>query len=32
MALTRIDNTVVYASVDEQYKDTVKDLLKEIGY
>ena len=30
--LSRIDNTVIYANVDEQYKDTVKDLLKELGY
>lgn len=30
--ISRIDNTVVYIDVDEQYKDTVKSIMKEIGY
>ena len=30
--LSRIDNTLVYIDIDESYKDTVKDLIKEIGY
>lgn len=30
--LSRIDNTLIYVDVDESYKDTVKDLMKEIGY
>lgn len=30
--LSRIDNTFIYVDVDESYKDTVKDLMKEIGY
>lgn len=32
MVVSRIDNTVVYLNVDDSYKDTVKDLLKELGY
>jgi len=30
--VSRIDNTVIYLNVDEEYKDTVKDLLEELGY
>ena len=30
--LARIDNTLVYIDVDENYKDIVKDIMKEIGY
>lgn len=30
--VSRIDNTVVYLNVDSSHKDTVKDLLKELGY
>ena len=30
--VSRIDNTLVYIDVDETYKDTVKDIMKEIGY
>ena len=30
--ISRIDNTAIYLNVDEQYKDIIKDLLKEIGY
>lgn len=32
MVVSRINNTVVYANVDEQHKDAVKDILKELGY
>lgn len=30
--VSRINNTVVYLNVDSSHKDTVKDLLKELGY
>ena len=30
--LSRIDHTVIYIDVDEEYKDEVKELLKELGY
>lgn len=30
--VSRIDNTVVYLNVDSNNKDTVKDLLDELGY
>lgn len=30
--LSRIDNTVVYINVDNQYKDVVKSILEELGY
>lgn len=30
--LSRIDNTLVYIDVDENYKDIVKEIMKEIGY
>ncbi len=32
MVVSRIDNTVVYVNVDDSYRNTVKDLLKELGY
>lgn len=32
MVVSRIDNTVVYLSVSDTYKDEVKNLLDEIGY
>lgn len=30
--LSRIDNTVIYVHVDKEYKDKIKETLKEIGY
>lgn len=30
--VSRIENTVIYANVDDKYKDELKDLLKELGY
>lgn len=30
--VSRIDNTLVYANVDEQYKDDVQSILSELGY
>ena len=30
--LSRIDNTLVYVDVDENYKDPVKEVMEEIGY
>ena len=30
--VSRIDNTVIYVSVTDNHKDTIKDILKEIGY
>lgn len=30
--LSRIDNTLIYVDVDKNYKDTVKNILKELGY
>lgn len=30
--VSRVDNTVIYIDVDEKYQDTVKSLIKEIGY
>ena len=30
--ISRIDNTLIYVDVDENYKDMVKDIMKEIGY
>lgn len=30
--VSRIENTVIYADVDEKYEDEVKEILKEIGY
>lgn len=32
MVVSRIDNTVVYLSVNDTYKDEVKSILKELGY
>ena len=30
--LSRIDNTVIYLDVSEEYKSEVKDIIKELGY
>lgn len=30
--VSRIDNTLVYVNVDEQYKDEVQSVLSELGY
>ena len=30
--ISRIDNTMIYLDVDEEYKDPIKNLMKEIGY
>ncbi len=30
--LSKIDNTLVYADVDEQYKDSVVEFAKQLGY
>lgn len=30
--ISRIGNTIVYLDIDEAYEDTVKDIIKEIGY
>lgn len=30
--LSKIDNTIVYADVDEQYKDSVINFAKQLGY
>lgn len=30
--VSRIDNTVIYVNVDDEYKAEVKDLLEELGY
>lgn len=32
MVVSRIDNTVIYVKVDDNYKDTVKAILDELGY
>lgn len=32
MAISRIEDTVIYVKVDIKYKDKIKDLLNEIGY
>lgn len=32
MVISRIDNTVIYISIDSAYKDVVSDILKELGY
>lgn len=32
MVISRINNTVIYVKVDDSYKDTVKDILDELGY
>lgn len=30
--VSRIDNTLIYVDADDDYKDTIKDIMKEIGY
>ena len=30
--VSKIDNTVIYLNVDEDYKSSVKDVLKDLGY
>ena len=30
--VSRIDNTVIYLNVLEEYKDEIKDILKDLGY
>ena len=30
--LCKIDNTLVYANVDEQYRDSVVEFAKQLGY
>lgn len=30
--VSRIENTVIYADVDEKYEDEVKEILKDMGY
>lgn len=30
--ISRIDNTVIYLNVDDNYKEEVKNVLKELGY
>ena len=32
MVVSRIDNTVIYVNVEDNYKDTVKSILDELGY
>lgn len=32
MIVSRIDNTVIYVNVDNNYKDAVNSLLKDLGY
>ena len=32
MVVSRIENTFIYVHVDEEYKDEVKKILKELGY
>lgn len=32
MHICRVDNTILYVSVDKTYKDTVSDIVKELGY
>lgn len=32
MVISRINNTAIYLNVEDEYKDIIKDLLKEIGY
>ncbi len=32
MVVSRIEDTVIYSSVDDQYRDVIKEILKEIGY
>ena len=30
--VSRIDNTVIYLNVDDNYKSSVKNVLKDLGY
>lgn len=30
--ISRIDNTLIYINVDENYKDSVQEIIKELGY
>lgn len=30
--LSRVENTIIYIDVDEEYKDTIKETIKELGY
>lgn len=32
MYICRIDNTLLYIDVDDEYKDEVKDIVEELGY
>lgn len=32
MHLCRVDNTLLYVKVNDTYKDSVKKLIKELGY
>ncbi len=32
LMLSRIDNTVIYTTLDKKYKDSVKKIIKRIGY
>lgn len=32
MVVSRIDNTVIYVDADDQYRDDIKNVLKELGY
>ena len=32
MVVSRIENTVIYLNVADEYKDTVKNILEELGY
>ena len=32
MYLSRVDNTLLYVKVDDKYEDTVKSLVKDLGY
>ena len=32
MYLSRVDNTLLYISVSDQYKDNVKEVVKDLGY
>lgn len=32
MYISRVDNTLLYVNVDEQYKSEVKDIVKKLGY
>ena len=32
MVVSKIDNTVIYVDVEDNYKDTVKSILDELGY